>query len=430
MWKLIYNILANLALPIFILYALTKKKIRRNLFERLSVTTKGLHINDTVWIHAASIGESAIAENLIHYMKQYTKLNRFIITTNTYYTRDMLRTKFGKEMPVFSMPFDLSYLISHFIGESEFKALVIIETEIWPNLIWYAKKRLIPVVIVNGRISDHTITTYQRFAPFLNNVLHHVEHVAAQSEEHRQRFISIGMNPQKVTSTGNIKYYRLLKDSGVTVNKNDIITFGSIKEKELEIVLPVIVALKKDSPDTLVYVAPRELHLTSIIETELSKFFHVARFSAVQQGAQEKTDIVVVDTIGDLISLYEKSRVAFVGGSLAPYGGQNILEPLFFGTPVIFGPYIENFRDIADIVLENKAGVMVRNGNELHETIKNIMADDLLQQEMGNAGKMIIQKQQDVMKKTVEIIMKAIVKSEKLKTNKKRQDLKEFPLHM
>ena len=219
MWKITYNILANLALPVFILYALTQKKIRKNLFERFLVTTKGTHLKDAVWIHAASVGEAAIAENLINYLKKHTNLNRFIITTNTYYTQDMLRTKFGNEVPVFSLPFDLNYLVSHFIAASDFRALVIIETEIWPNLIWQAKKRHIPVVIVNGRISDHTVATYRRFTPFLSHVLNHVDHVAAQSDEHRKRFVSIGMNPQKITSTGNIKYYRMLQDNAAITIK-------------------------------------------------------------------------------------------------------------------------------------------------------------------------------------------------------------------
>jgi len=414
MWKITYNILANLALPVFIFYALTQKKIRKNLFERFLVTTKGTHLKGAVWIHAASVGEAAIAENLINYLKKHTNLNRFIITTNTYYTRDMLRTKFGNEVPVFSLPFDLNYLVSHFIADSDFKALVVIETEIWPNLIWQAKKRHIPVVIINGRISDHTVATYRRFAPFLSHVLNHVDHVAAQSDEHMKRFVSIGMNPQKITSTGNIKYYRMLQDNAAITIKNDVITFGSIKEKELEIVLPVISALKKDLPDILIFIAPRELHLTTIIESELSKLFHVVRFSAFKNGVQGKIDVVVVDTIGDLVNLYGKSRVAFVGGSLAPYGGQNILEPIFFGTPVIFGPYMENFKDIADIILENKAGVMVTNGDELYVTIKNIMADEPLQQNMGNAGRLIIQKQQDVMKKTADIIVNVIEEGNRL----------------
>jgi 3-deoxy-D-manno-octulosonic-acid transferase len=410
MWKIIYNILVNLALPPFVLYALTKKKVRENLLERLSVTTKGLYLKDALWIHAASVGEAAIAENIINYLKQYTDLNRFMVTTNTYYARDMLRARFGNEVPVFSMPLDLGYLVSHFIHESRFKALIIIETEIWPNLIWQAKKRGIPVVIVNGRISDKTINTYRRFSPFLNEVFHHVSRVATQSEEHRQRFISIGMDPKKVTATGNIKYCRMMNGIGETETKNMAITFGSIKEKELEIVLPVIISLKKDFKDIQIYVAPRELHLTPVIQSGLSKLFHVTRYSTIKDGkkAMGKDDIVIIDTIGDLVSIYSKSIVAFVGGSLAPYGGQNILEPLFFGTPVIFGPFMENFKDIADIVLENKAGLMVSNGNDLYAAIKNIILDEPLRSEMGDAGRLIIQQQQDVMKKTIDIVMDII----------------------
>jgi 3-deoxy-D-manno-octulosonic-acid transferase len=405
MWKIIYNILANLAAPPFVLYGLTKKKIRNNLFERFFVTTKEFPLKNTIWIHAASVGEAAIAENLMNAMKQRTDQYRFMITTNTYYTRDMLRTKLGTNVPVYSMPFDLSYCISRFIGTSQFKALVIIETEIWPNLIWQANKFRIPVILVNGRISDKTVTTYCRVAPFLNHVLRYITHVAAQSEEHMHRFISIGMDPSRVSNTGNIKYSRTLKNASIDGRKENVITFGSIKEKELEIVLPVIVSLKKDFPDSLIYIAPRELYLTTAIETELSKSFRVMRFSSMKAGAKDEADIVIVDTIGDLVNIYSKSMVAFVGGSLAPYGGQNILEPLFFGTPVVFGPYVENFRDIAGIVLEDKAGIMVSREDELYETMKKIISNEPLQREMGNIGKQIIQKQQDGMKKTVDIIL-------------------------
>lgn len=408
MWKIIYNLLAHLALPVFIIFGLTQKKIRKNLFERLFVTTKKKPFKNALWLHAASVGEAALAENLINYMRKYTDLQHFVVTTNTYYTKDMLRAKFSDDILVFSMPLDLSYLINRFIATSHFKAIVIIETEIWPNLIWQAKKRQIPVFIVNGRISDRTITTYRRFSSFLSHVLNNIEHVAAQSETHGNRFISLGMNPKKITITGNIKYYRLLNENATTTPKGNIVTFGSIKEKELEIILPVIASLKKDLPDGLIYIAPREIHLAAVIEEKLSSSFNVVRFSSIKKGLKEKFDIVLVDTMGDLMGIYEKSRIAFVGGSLAPYGGQNILEPLFFATPVIFGPHMENFRDIADIVLEHKAGVMVDNENDLLRTIKNILSDESIQKEMGNAGRLIIQQQQDVMKKTVNVILKAI----------------------
>jgi len=140
----------------------------------------------------------------------------------------------------------------------------------------------------------------------------------------------------------------------------------------------------------------------------LSAYLNVMRYSTFKESADKKADLVIVDTIGDLLSIYKKSKIAFVGGSLAPYGGQNILEPLFFGTPVIFGPYIENFKDIAKSVIECNAGFMVKSGDELYEKIKIILEDEVLRQQMGNEGKNIAKSQKEVMKKTVEIVMEAI----------------------
>jgi len=408
MWKIGYNILVNLVLPVFILYSLTQKKIRKNLLERFFVTTRGTNTRDTVWIHAASVGEAVIAENLISYMRQHTDLRRFLVTTNTYYAKDLLRTRLGKDVQVFSLPFDLTYTVNRFMADSTFKALIIVETEIWPNLIWKARKRKIPIIIVNGRISDSTIKAYSKFSPFLRHVFADIDRVVAQSEEHMERFVSIGMDPGKTITTGNIKYYRTLQAKDDSAPKGNILTFGSIKEKELPIVLPVVCDLKTSFPDTLMFVVPRDLHLTTTIEKELSKSFNVMRYSVFRKKTDARVDIVVVDTVGDLVNLYGISKAAFVGGSLAPYGGQNILEPLLFGTPVLFGPYVENFRDVADLVLQKKAGIMVGTGEELGDAIRKIMGDEDLIRRMGNAGRLIIDNQSEVMAKTVNVIMETI----------------------
>jgi 3-deoxy-D-manno-octulosonic-acid transferase len=408
MWKIGYNILVNLILPVFILYSLTQKKIRKNLLERFFVTTRGTNTRDTVWIHAASVGEVVIAENLIGYMRQHTDLRRFLVTTNTYYAKDLLRTRLGKDVQVFSLPFDLTYTVNRFMADSTFKALIIVETEIWPNLIWQAKKRKMPIIIVNGRISDSTIKVYAKFSSFLRHVFADLDRAVTQSEEHMERFVSIGMDPRKTVTTGNIKYYRTLQTKDDGAPKGNVLTFGSIKEKELPIVLPVICDLKRALPDTLIFVAPRELHLTTTIEKELSKSFNVMRYSVFRKKTDTGVEIVVVDTVGDLVDLYGMSKVAFVGGSLAPYGGQNILEPLLFGTPVVFGPYVENFRDVADLVLKNKAGMMVDTGEKLKNGLLKIMGDEGLQGRMGDAGRLIIENQSEAMKKTVDVIMETI----------------------
>ena len=147
------------------------------------------------------------------------------------------------------------------------------------------------------------------------------------------------------------------------------------------------------------------------MEEKLSGTLRVSRFSALKEGSSEATDVVIVDTIGDLMTIYGRSLLAFVGGSLAPYGGQNMLEPLFFGTPVLFGPYIENFKEIADRILAAGAGMLVHDGRELLDAIKALIESPGLRQSMGKAGLQVIQEQEAVMARTVTLITEALWKN-------------------
>lgn len=409
MWKITYNILTFAALPFFLLYALLKKKVRKNILERLAPPAiAGKH--RMLWVHAASIGEALIAESLVNYMRENTAFQHFLITTNTHYAGELLERKLGDHAVVQSLPLDFIYSIRRLLRNIRPEALLIIETEIWPNLIWLTKKEGVPVMIVNGRISDSTIKRYRGLSFFLRHVFADIDYVLAQSEEHRNRYISIGMNPRKVINAGNIKYYRKSTAPFDVSRKEKIITYGSVREKELDTVFDTIKRLKDRFPDYTVFVAPRELHITETIEKELSSSFRCVRYSALKKAPPSAVNIdaVVVDTVGDLLDIYKKSQVAFVGGSLAPYGGQNILEPLFFGTPVLFGPFMENFRDIANQVAESGAGIVVKNGDELVKHIAMILEDAALMKKMGEAGRRIIGEQQEVMRKTVDIIVERI----------------------
>jgi 3-deoxy-D-manno-octulosonic-acid transferase len=411
MWKVAYNVAANILFPFFFLYSLTQKKIRKNLFERSFTTTRGSPpLRDAVWIHAASIGEAVIAETLVNYMERTTNIPGFMVTTNTYYAKNLLLSRMHGKARIFSLPFDLTWVIRRFYADSLFKALIIVETEIWPNLIWEAQRRNIPVIIINGRISDRTIRNYLRLSFFVKEVLRGVDLVLTQSEEHTRRYISIGMDPHKVVTTGNIKYFRDLGSPSTEKSKEKIVAFGSVKEKELTAVFNVIRALRKAFPSVIVYVAPRELHLIATIERELSSDMKVRRYSAFPGSTGEPPELVIVDTVGDLLSIYEKSALAFVGGSLAPYGGQNILEPLFFGTPVIFGPHIENFGQIGEIILRGNAGLMVHSEEELFGTMKDLLSNETARSEMGKRGLQIIADQRQVMERTVRTILERLDK--------------------
>jgi len=410
MWKLAYNIGVYCVFPFFALFALTKKKIRKTFLQRFLVSERP-EMHDALWVHAASVGEAVIAENFVNYVSSRTGFTHIVITTNTDYTRDLLRKRFDQRAQVFYLPFDLPWSINRFMKQSTFEALILVETEIWPNLVWATHGRGIPVIVMNGRISDRTVKNYRSLSFFLKHVLSSVDLVLAQSQEQAERFISIGMDPSRVVDVGNLKYYRFLDHPPGTASREEIITFGSIKEKELPIILPIIEPLKKAFPGHAIYLVPRDLSLVNTMEEKLSGGLRVSRYSALKDSSTRAADVVIGDTMGDLMTIYSRSLVAFVGGSLAPYGGQNILEPLFFATPVLFGPHIENFREIADRILSAGAGMLVSDGPELLEAITALIANPDLRQTMGNAGLQVIREQEAVMTRTVTLITEALWKN-------------------
>jgi 3-deoxy-D-manno-octulosonic-acid transferase len=411
MWKIAYNLCFLIALPFLGILAIFKTKLRKNLWERLFPEPLNQTISGSIWIHAASLGEAVIAENLLKYFKRQGTNMSFVISTNTHYTRDLLKKRLGNKLEIRSAPLDLSFSINRFIGLSKPTALVIVETELWPNLIWIAKKRGIPIIIINGRISDSTVYQYKRLSFFLKKVLTSIDLVLAQSEEHGERFISLGVEPSKVVITGNLKYYREITEILADSSARKAITFGSIREKELPIIIPIVEAIIQQYPDLSIYMAPRELHLTSIIEQTIPTSIKMCRYSLIKDSTQNEFRLIIVDTVGDLLNIYSKSKAAFVGGSLAPYGGQNILEPLFVGTPVIFGPYINNFRSVADQIIDQKAGILVKDGESLYSAMRSLLSDDQLHQHMVVAGKYILDQQRGAMKASADLILEQIWKN-------------------
>ena len=183
-----------------------------------------------------------------------------------------------------------------------------------------------------------------------------------------------------------------------------------MREKEIGIIAPVITRLKEAFPQYLIFVAPRELRLIGPIEEQFAESFDVMRYSVYKGLPEAKPAIVIVDTVGDLAGIYGRSAVAFVGGSLAPYGGQNVLEPLFFGTPVVFGPSVENFREIAAEIVESKAGVMVATGEELFVEMRSILTDEARRSAMGREGLNVVARQGQVMERVVDAVMEVVWK--------------------
>jgi 3-deoxy-D-manno-octulosonic-acid transferase len=400
MWKIIYNILSLCALPFLIIIGLANAKMKPN-FRRRLIPQRNETFPGAFMIHGASIGEAVIARNIADYMSVNGGPGHFLVTTNTYYADEMLKRGPGRayDLQCEPLPFDLQFSVARFLDHHKPSAITVVETEIWPNLIWQARKRHIPFMIVNGRISDRTLKTYRRLSVFMRSVFSAVDLVIAQSPEHRERFISIGMAPDRVFVTGNVKYYRqAIENIPERKGEEGSVTFGSVKEKELDEVYSAIALLRKSIPGFRHYIAPRELHLAEIIERDLSKTYSTTRYSKIKHGTDNGADIVIVDTVGDLQAIYGYSNVAFVGGSLAPYGGQNMLEPLFVGTPVL-------------AILDRKAGFLVKTGQDIHDMVITLLGDKNLYAATQKAGSDVVAQQTHVMKETVDIIMNTLRQS-------------------
>ena len=407
MREVIYNILTLFALPFLLVMGATNRKMRKNFRRRLFPEAQDTGATGACMVHGASIGEAVIAANLAGYLADNNGPGRFLFTTNTSYAKEMLQKKLATgDASVTSLPFDLLFSVKRFLRHRKPSSLIIVETEIWPNLIWQARKMGIPVIIINGRISDGTLKNYRRISFFMKKVLSSIDVIIAQSEEHRERFISIGAPPEHVVATGNIKYFRpAARGPAIAPSHGAAVTFGSVKEKELDEVYRAAAMIINDLPVKTVYIAPREIHLSDTIERDMAQRFSTVRFSKLKDGQQTGADIVVVDTVGDLMEIYGKSAVAFVGGSLAPYGGQNMLEPLFVGTPALFGPHTGNFRDIAAAILERNAGFLVNDGEEIYKAVKKLLGDETFYGETVRAGREIVSRQEHIMEETVRVIM-------------------------
>lgn len=407
MWRIIYNILSFAAFPFFVVFACFSNKIRANYFARLHPETVDTRSRGAVWLHAASVGEVVIADNLITHWKTKNINEHFFITTNTHYACEMARKKLP-HVPVCPAPFDLIWSVRRFLNIVKPSALIIIETEIWPNLIWESKSLGIPIIIVNGRISDRTLATYKRFSFFFRTILCCIDLVLAQSEEQSKRFNEIGMSKDKIHVSGNVKYYREVSSAIMDRSDRRYVTFGSIREKETEPITDVIQKLGILHPELSFVVAPREMPLVESIFKKLHKHFPVTLYSNWKGMNTGNIRVILVDTVGDLFSIYRESVVAFVGGSLAPYGGQNVLEPLFFGTPVLFGPYTENFQDIAENILTNKAGFRISSGPELLE-VMSILLDDTEQWDIASRnGLEFVIKQRDIIEDAIGSILRLV----------------------
>lgn len=399
-YDFIFLVFAIIYLPIY----LCKRKFHRGFGMRLGILPKNLALNRPVWIHAVSVGEMMAAKNLIQGLRAGYPGRQFFITTVTPTGNKIAAGTAGSSDCVSYLPLDLSFIVASVIERVKPSLFILMETEIWPNLITQLYKKGIPVILLNGRISDHSFRGYGLIKFLLRPLLKKISLFCVQTKVDAERFIRLGASEERIKISGNMKFDIADYGPGPTDILGDRLKLGlQDKEKlliaasthpgEEEIILDAYKRLSANSHCLRLLFAPRHPERAKEIEKVVSKLGFTAVFISVLsvQGCDEaKSPVFILDSIGQLMRYYSIADIVFVGGSLVRKGGHNILEPASLGRPVLFGPHMFNFRDISGLFLENNAAIMVCDPSELAGKLMALLNDFSQAQDLGRRAKALV----------------------------------------
>lgn len=381
-YQLILILLLCPALVLLLVYVLITGNHRAGIRQRLTLYKRasGKKIGKRVWLHAASIGEVQAASLLIDELRKKEDAVDIILTTMTIHGRDFASSHLH-DVTCLLAPLDMPGLVARAVRLLDPDVYVCLETELWPLLLRKLKKKNIPVVMVNGRMSLRSVSTYHKYSWFFKTVLTNFSRLCLISETDRERFLGAGVKIENIEVTGNIKFDRYLPDNVhelqdeyrrllAVSQEEEVFVAGSTHEDEEEQLLAVFKGLEKQK-ELVWLLAPRHLQrLDSIREMFVRNGCDVDLFSELQKGKKREHPIVLIDTFGDLSKVYSIATYVFCGGSLVDKRGHNILEPALWGKPVFFGPSMDDFRDGVELLEEAGCGDTVQNASELLGKIK------------------------------------------------------------
>jgi 3-deoxy-D-manno-octulosonic-acid transferase len=407
--------------PYFVYQALRYKKYVGSLRQRLGSLPVGLNVDgeESIWIHAVSVGEALTARALAADLRaRYPRL-RLCLSTTTIAGQQVARRSLPQVDAIFYFPFDWAFIVRRTLDIVKPRVFIMMETEIWPNLLRVCQARGVRTVLINGRISPRSYPRYRLIRPFFRRVLADVDRFCMQSEGSARRLIDLGADPARVSVTGSLKFDSLEVPSPLAHGKarervlrffqispqRAVIVAGSTVRGEEAAVLDAFALLKSTMPSALAILAPRQPDRFGEVERlARDAGFVTARRSDLPIDSEPRADVVVLDTIGELAQVYQLATAVFVGGSLVDYGGHNILEPAIFGKPIVFGPYMQNFKEIADAFVANGAAVQVGSARELEEAMRGLVTDPVRRARLGAAARALVEANRGAKDKTLAVI--------------------------
>lgn len=386
--------------PVYRLFQKVRKRPHPDMDQRLGNYGKLVfhkkHRQPVIWIHAASVGEVNAATGIIEKLLAILPDCTIIFSTTTKHGQSSAIQLLGKKVHCVYAPLDFVASVRKALHFFTPDILVCIETEIWPNWLYEAHRMGIKTAIINGRISARSIKNYVRYKSLFNNILQHVEAFSMIQKEDAERIKLLGAPAEKVQINGNSKYDRLVQPSIAEFNKNKmnsifklnvqdrIFVAGSTRKNEEEIILDAYKGICQFFPDTKLILAPRHIERTPSIEKLMHSRGVDYQLRTAIAGDRMLPKVLILDTIGELQAAYSIASVAFCGGSLVPLGGHNILEAAAVGTPVFYGPYMDDFSDARELLETQGGGGVVRDAKELTEKILDLFQNPRKAADMGN----------------------------------------------
>ncbi|MDD4913744.1 MAG: lipid IV(A) 3-deoxy-D-manno-octulosonic acid transferase [Methylococcales bacterium] len=364
---------------------------------------QGEPVGKTAWIHAVSVGEAEAALPLIKLLKSRRPDIRFLVTTTTPTGSERVTTLLGDSVEHVYLPYDLPAIIERFFRHFQPGIAIFMEKEIWPNLLHACAMRQIPAFIVNARLSARSARAYQKIPGLIKPALDCVTHIAVQSADDRKNFIAIGADPKRIAVLGNIKFDVRMEPETISAGldlKNSLFKdrfvwlVGSTHQGEEAVFIDLYQRLKPQLPALLLILAPRHPERFQPVKSFcLSQRLKVMLRSENRMPAAD-CDVYIADSIGELKMLYAAADLAFVAGSIRPVGGHNILEPAAVGVPVLFGPQMFNFQEIANRMLAAAAALQCADEQAIADAVLRLYADPGLSRGMTDNARSFISQNQ------------------------------------
>lgn len=386
--RLLYTLLFHLLVPIILLRLYWRgfkaPEYRRRWTERLGLYQK-TYPDNVIWIHAVSVGEAEAVFPLIKRLQKQYPADNFLITTTTPTGSARVQAVLADTVNHVYLPYDLPVVICRFLNVFKPKIAIIMEKEIWPNLYAQCAKNNIPLMIINARLSANSAKGYKKIPGLIKPALSHIACIATQTSEDAQRFIEIGASKEITRRIGNLKFDLAVDEKSVQKAKqikqtvfleHFVWIVASTHDAEEQIFFEIYPQLKQQIPELLLMVVPRHPERFNTVKQLAEKMQLKTCMRSSGTACTKETDVYIADTMGELKCLYGAADICFVGGSMVPVGGHNILEPAVMHVPILFGPYMVNFKEIAKNVLDLGAAIQCADKQALIDTVMHLYKDE------------------------------------------------------